>query len=214
MKVEIQEFHKNGYFLYRQLVNTDLSLFFMNYLGLKKLCFETNDSTPGAGGHWGDTIVGDVYNLYGDAMFDTLLVTLQPTVEQIAKEKLYPTYSYARWYTNGNFMNPHKDRSECSVSVTMNLGGDVWPFYIIDLKGKEHKIELMAGDGVIYQGAKLRHWRLPFEKNVCAQAFLHYSNNKKHSFDGRKHLGLPANLNNPKLKNRFANLGSPKKNKA
>ena len=85
MKIEIQEFHKNGYFLYRQLVNTDLSLFFMNYLGLKKLCFETNDSTPGAGGHWGDTIVGDVYNLYGDAMFDTLLVTLQPTVEEIAK---------------------------------------------------------------------------------------------------------------------------------
>ena len=52
MKIEIQEFHKNGYFLYRQLVNTDLSLFFMNYLGLKKLCFETNDSTPGAGGHY------------------------------------------------------------------------------------------------------------------------------------------------------------------
>jgi len=195
MKIEEQNFKKNGYFLFRQIINMELSLVFMNYLGLKKLCFETGNKNLGYIGHWGDTLIQDAYSLYGDTMFDTLLVTLQPTIEKITNEKLYPTYSYARWYTKENFMKKHKDRKECTVSVTLNLGGDIWPFYIKDLNKKNKCLEMSAGDAVIYQGDKCEHWRKKFNGKICAQLFLHYSKDEKDKFDGRKNLGIPSDIN-------------------
>ena len=36
------------------------------------------------------------------------------------------------------------------------------------------KINLKPGDGVIYQGCEVEHWREPYEGDYHAQVFLHY----------------------------------------
>ena len=50
---------------------------------------------------------------------------------------------------------------------------------------------------LIYYGRELEHWREPFEKDKCAQVFLHYNDlngvlKDNNLFDGRLELGLQS----------------------
>ena len=110
-----------------------------------------------------------------DLMFETLQERLWPTIEHIVREKLMPTYAYARLYSNGDILEKHSDRPACEVSVTIQLGRShhySWPIY---MGGR--RFDLSEGDGIIYPGFHVEHWR-----NVCAgpedyysgQVFLHY----------------------------------------
>lgn len=110
-----------------------------------------------------------------EVMFETLHERLWPVVEQAVQEELIPTYAYARLYSNGDVLEKHKDRPACEVSVTMQLGRShhyAWPIYM----GGE-RFDLAEGDGVIYPGCDVEHWR-----NECAgpdgyytgQVFLHF----------------------------------------
>jgi len=95
--------------------------------------------------------------------------------------RLYPTYTYCRVYQSDSILDGHKDRPACEISVTINVGydGDYnWPLWIKDNFGKDHKIILEPGDGLIYLGCDNEHWREPADervKNQC-QLFLHYVN--------------------------------------
>jgi hypothetical protein len=108
-------------------------------------------------------------------IFDTLLEHLWPLMEEIVGEELLPTYSYARLYSNGDILEKHTDRPACEVSVTIQLGRSheySWPICM-----GNQKFELNVGDGVIYSGCDVPHWR-----NICngpdgyysGQVFLHY----------------------------------------
>jgi hypothetical protein len=108
-------------------------------------------------------------------MFETLLEFLWPKIELVLGVELLPTYAYARLYSNGDELKIHTDRSACDVSVTLQLGRShhyAWPIY---MGGKRY--DLAEGDGVIYRGCDIEHWR-----NVCdgpeeyysGQVFLHY----------------------------------------
>jgi len=108
-------------------------------------------------------------------MFETLHERLWPTVEQVVGDELIPTYAYARLYSNGDVLEKHTDRPACEVSITIQLGRShhyAWPIY---MGGK--RIDLGEGDGVIYPGCDVEHWR-----NRCdgpddyysGQVFLHF----------------------------------------
>jgi hypothetical protein len=108
-------------------------------------------------------------------MFETLHERLWPVVEQATGEELLPTYAYARLYSNDDVLERHTDRPACEVSITIQLGRShhyAWPIY---MGGK--RIELGEGDGVIYPGCDVEHWR-----NKCdgpddyysGQVFLHF----------------------------------------
>lgn len=108
-------------------------------------------------------------------MFDTLHERLWPTIEQAVGADLIPTYSYARLYSNGDVLEKHVDRPACEVSITIQLGRShhyAWPIY---MGGK--RVDLGEGDGVIYPGCDIEHWR-----NKCdgpddyysGQVFLHF----------------------------------------
>ena len=51
---------------------------------------------------------------------------------------------------------------------------------------------------LVYKGCELLHWRDKFEGENCGQVFLHYNEDtekgRKNIYDGRIHLGLPANM--------------------
>jgi hypothetical protein len=110
-----------------------------------------------------------------EIMFETLQERLWPTIEAVVGEELLPTYAYARLYSNGDELLKHSDRPACEVSVTIQLGRShnyAWPIYM-----GGNRYDMAEGDGVIYKGCDIDHWR-----NVCdgpadyysGQVFLHY----------------------------------------
>jgi hypothetical protein len=108
-------------------------------------------------------------------MFETLHERLWPTIENITGEELIPTYAYARLYSNEDVLERHTDRPACEVSVTIQLGRShhyAWPIY---MGGK--RFDMAEGDGVIYPGCDIEHWRDTCEGPegyYSGQVFLHF----------------------------------------
>jgi len=199
-------FKKNKYTIIKKCISKDLSLFVYNYFLIKrqvaKTLFDKRYISPFETmfGIWTDSQVPGTYSHYADIVMETLLLKLQPVMEKITGLKLNPNYSYARIYKKGDILHRHKDRFSCEISTTLNLGGDSWPIYL-EPSGKEGikgiKVDLKAGDMLVYKGNELEHWREKFEGENCAQVFLHYNNlktkgSKENIYDRRPHLGLPV----------------------
>lgn len=116
-----------------------------------------------------DTVPGSPA-AYNYLPFLELLCELTPTISQAAGETVLPTYAYARHYKKGAILHPHKDRPACDISVTLNLSGGVgWPIFMDGVP-----IELGPGDGALYRGCIVEHWRDRYEGKSCVQVFLHY----------------------------------------
>lgn len=136
--------------------------------------------------------------VYGTTFFDSLLLELLPTFEDIVGESLYPTYSYARFYVPEEKLPIHIDRPSCEVSATLTLGfeGNVWPIYMGDAGGANAaQIEMDVGDAVLYFGAEKYHWRNIYTEGAWqAQVFLHYVRaggpHAEWRFDKRPNLNL------------------------
>jgi len=199
---------KNKYIVIKKVIDKDLSDFCYNYLRVKKQVYDTciknryiSPFEEVLGKYETDKDqVANTYSTYGDIAMDTLMLKIQPIMEQKTKLKLTPAYTYARVYKKGDILERHKDRFSCEISTTLNLGGDNWPIYV-EPSGKENKkgvkVNLKPGDMLIYLGCELEHWREPFEGDECVQVFLHYNNVKtkgaeKNIFDTRIHIGLPG----------------------
>jgi hypothetical protein len=145
--------------------------------------------------------------VHGAEAFDRLLEYCLPYFEQASGLKLYPTYSYARLYSqHGEELKNHRDRPACEISATITLGfeGDVWSIYMGDNEDKTNgtKIEMDVGDAVMYRGMDKWHWREPyFEGKWQSQVFLHYvDQNGPHAewkYDKRESLGLNKTICEP-----------------
>lgn len=120
---------------------------------------QDDEQIPGCIGCW-----------YSLPCCNTLLGLMCERVSKEAGRKLLPTYTYCRIYTEGNELLPHRDRPSCEWSMTINLAqSDPWPIY---MDGKE--IVQQVGDGALYQGCEVYHWRKPFKGREHIQVFLHY----------------------------------------
>lgn len=193
---------KKDYIHLKAVINNNMSNFLYEYLLLKRQVFITLSNNKLISnfdhdqGMWGDGQVDNSFCIYGDPAFDLLLVKIKQVMEKETKLKLIETYSYARAYHKGNELKKHIDRFSCKISATMNLGGDPWKIFL-ELKNKKVKsFDLKPGDMLIYKGDKLKHWREPFQGNICGQVFLHYNDIKDvhNIYDGRPHLGLPKDI--------------------
>lgn len=120
--------------------------------------------------HDDEQIPGAIGTWYSLPCCNTLLGLLCERISKEAGRKLLPTYTYCRIYTEGNELLPHRDRPSCEWSVTINLAqSDPWPIY---MDGKE--FVQRVGDGALYQGCEVYHWRKPFKGKEHIQVFLHY----------------------------------------
>jgi len=198
----MSNFQKNHYLVIKQAINKELANFLYNYFSIKKdvayTVLHSGFVSPYTEyfGHWNDSQVPGSFSHYADIAMDTLLLKVQPIMEQHTKIKLIPTYSYTRMYAKGNELKRHKDRSSCEISTTMNLGGDLWPIFIKLNNKKNIQVILEPGDMLVYKGCVLEHWREPFQGDECCQVFLHYNNAlsdfaEENKYDKRPHLGLP-----------------------
>lgn len=209
---------KSNYKIIRQAIEPNLSSFLYNYMLIKKqvydTCLQYRYISPFENllGDYNDKLVKNTYSCYADIAMETLLLAIQPKMEEITGLKLNPTYSYSRVYKKGDILERHKDRFSCEYSTTLNLGGDEWPIFIEAEKNvgipeengiteitenKGTKLILNKGDMLVYKGNLCEHWREAFTGNKCVQVFLHYNNVNSDNlnqniFDGRPHIGLPS----------------------
>jgi len=203
-------FSQNNYIIVKNAVRPEIAEFVYTYFKNKRAVANymygigDDKETHLHYGYFGEKgIIGDIeenYSSYGDLVMETLLSSVQPLMEKHTGLSLVPTYSFARIYRNGSVLNRHKDRPECEVSCTLNLGGDMWPIFV-EPSGEEGKsgvkVELNPGDLLIYKGEFAEHWRERFEKEECCQVFLHYNdaNGKYGTINANDHrpmLGLPT----------------------
>lgn len=110
-------------------------------------------------------------SIYSDTLMATFLKRKLPLVEKESGLKLFKTYSFWRYYGFNSYLNMHKDRPSCEISVTACINKtDNWPL-AIDNK----KIEIDIGDGLLYLGVEDLHGRPGYFKgDGLAQVFLHY----------------------------------------
>ena len=130
-----------------------------------------------------------------DLFFETVHESIWPLLEKIVGEQLLPTYSYARLYSNGDVLEKHKDRPACEISVTVQLGRShnyAWPIF-----AGNHRFDLAEGDGMVYHGCDVEHWRDKCDGPTgyySGQAFFHFvkANGKYADHAGDKR-NLPPN---------------------
>lgn len=132
---------------------------------------------------------------YADPLIEVLLKKALPFIEEVVEEKILPTYSYFRIYEAKEELIPHRDRPACEISVSVNIasGKGKNKIYMESLEGIRG-FELNSGDGVVYKGCEVKHWREPLkEEDYVMQFMLHYVKEKgryaSHVFDQRTRLG-------------------------
>ena len=103
---------------------------------------------------------------------------LHPIMESQTKLKLKPIYSYNRIYYGGSELKKHKDRASCEISASIGLNYNYEnPNYMWPLCMGDFPLIIKPGDGVIYKGSEIDHWRPIFnqpEKCWHHQLFVHY----------------------------------------
>lgn len=140
-------------------------------------------------------------------VFNNLLVYCLPHIEKITGLQLYPTYSYARLYSNNDELPIHTDKESCEISATITLGFDEkgWAIYMSDHSNGENNQEIImnTGDVVIYKGIEKYHWRNKLKNQWHAQVFLHYvDKNGQYAdwkYDKKESLNEKLLNNEPKL---------------
>jgi hypothetical protein len=146
-------------------------------------------------------------SLGGDAALDAVLEWIRPEVSRLVGFDLAPTYSYTRQYARGEVLIRHTDRAACEISVTasIQIPKDAGPS-VVHLKPpnfQETKVEMFEGDGCVYAGTEVEHWRDRFRRGGYIQLFLHFiakhgRNYPRLMFDGRECLGAAPREGNLK----------------
>lgn len=96
-------------------------------------------------------------------------------LERYLQTPLHPTYWFCTQYYNKSYMAAHTDRESCEVSVSMNISQDCeWQLCLRDKTGKIVRYKTDPGDGVLYAGTQVEHWRSPYKGQIYTQLFLHY----------------------------------------
>jgi hypothetical protein len=185
----VLEFEKNKYTVVKNVLSKELIELTTQYALFDEMQDFNADTLQVVGAH----------SKYADPVMESLLLKLQPIMEEATGLSLYPTYSFYRVYRNGDTLAKHKDRPSCEISCTLSFNYSYedsdysWPIY---MNGKA--IHLEPGDIAVYRGIENEHWREPltFPEPVWhVQAFLHYvDQNGPHAewkYDTRPNIGEP-----------------------
>lgn len=162
-------FKDQGYSIIKSVISEEMREFITQYA----LFDEMQNYAPL------DDFVPNAHSKYADPAMETLLLSLQPMMEETTGLSLIPTYSYYRVYRNGNDLIKHKDRNACEISCTVAFDFSYsdsnfeWPIYM-----NNQRVVLSPGDCVVYRGIDLEHWREPLnhpDPNVWhVQGFFHW----------------------------------------
>ena len=134
---------------------------------------------------------------YNFPAYKDLHFLIKKEVENILEMKLYPTYYYDRFYFANQELKVHRDRPACEISVTLQMSTnkeEPWDIWFKNYNNEDVSVTMNNGDGCIYRGNDLFHWRKPLKSKYNKfqnyyrklkkldddtyhhQAFFHYVN--------------------------------------
>ena len=120
-------------------------------------------------------VIGPAHSVVNFRPFLEILCEKIPQVSNMVEELVFPTYTFARIYRNGQVLERHTDRPACEISLSVHLYGDKeWPIYMEKLDGAQVPVTLTSGDAIIYFGYDTPHWRNAYDGEEYGQFFLHY----------------------------------------
>lgn len=102
-------------------------------------------------------------------------------VSSLCGETVLASYCYLSCYEAGAVLHRHRDRPQCNynLSLVLDMQGpagepDPWPIYL-EVDGRPTSVLLEVGDGLVYSGTELWHWReaLP-EGQRAIVCFFHF----------------------------------------
>lgn len=123
---------------------------------------------------------------YGHPQYRPIHNEIRLKLQEIIGNPLCNTYYYDRFYFEGQELVKHVDRESCEISVSVHVGTNIkepWAFCLTTPNGEDREIFLNPGDGVIYKGCEIAHWRnkIPLKKKILEntkyyyhQIFFHY----------------------------------------
>jgi alkylated DNA repair dioxygenase AlkB len=90
-------------------------------------------------------------------------------------------FTYLRVYDPGAILGTHRDQPSCRWNVDLVVGGEprperrnAWPLWLDGRRGPE-PVRLGLGDGLLYRGDRLQHWRhAQPRRHTTVLASLHY----------------------------------------
>jgi hypothetical protein len=129
----------------------------------------------------GDTQTPDRYVAHNESVSRFFHFQLRHMVSDVAGGLVRPSYCYLAAYQNGADLPRHVDREQCEYSITLCLdatpepmGQSPWPIELQTSEG-ELRIWQSIGDGLVYRGRYLPHWRERLPDDCTATALLwHY----------------------------------------
>lgn len=180
-------YHEDGYTVVRECIDSGSAALIRDYALLLR-------SQPG---YYNREPITSSLDRYADVMAESLLMDLQPQIEQSTGRDLFPSYSWLRIYYPGSALPKHIDRKSCEVSASLTIGFDAdndWPLWVHS-KGRDIAVALAPGDLLVYDGSDVPHWRETFTGRYWIQVFLHYVDQRGEQtafrFDGRPAIGAP-----------------------
>jgi hypothetical protein len=129
----------------------------------------------------GDSQVPLRYVAHNEPVARFFHLQLTGLISAIVGERLKPSYVYFASYRAGAELPRHVDRQQCSHSVTMLVDytpepelSSPWPLHL-DTPSGHVTVFQAIGEGLIYRGQLLPHFRLPlFRDAMSTSLFFHY----------------------------------------
>ena len=132
----------------------------------------------------GDEQVAQRWVRHNDPVMRALHTSLVPLISGITSVAFGPcvnSYSYLATYLQGASLPRHVDRPQCRWNMSLVLGhrggerSDApWPIFVETPEGAQ-EICLQPGDGLLYSGSELPHWREPLtHASEVSACFFHF----------------------------------------
>lgn len=153
---------------------------------------------------FGDGQVNRRYYQHNEPLARVIHQNLAKLMSFVIGEEVIPSYVYAAHYIENAYLEPHTDRAQCEFSISFQIdylpepdnnlspwGLFVWepefaegkPIAYLsnkfpgasEIDDKNQRVYLASGDGLVYKGCELIHYRYPLPKDhQSTSLFFHY----------------------------------------
>jgi len=119
-----------------------------------------------SGWELGDAQVSNRYGQHNEVMARYFHHQFTAFLDRIAGEPIKPSYTYVSAYRAGAMLRAHVDRKQCEFTLSLVIDGEdaecssPWPLWLNASQGKV-ALTQRTGDGVLFRGCELPHWREP-----------------------------------------------------
>jgi hypothetical protein len=123
------------------------------------------------------------YGIHNDVLSRYFHFQLAPLISRMVGETVKPSYVYSATYLEDAILKPHTDRPQCEFTMSFQVnfepsqpnGVSSWALCLDDLRENRVETFLANGDGLIYKGCELVHYREHLAKgHRSTSIFFHF----------------------------------------